>query len=46
LHQPLDAPRVSTTEDALVVDATLDGAALAKGLRDAVEANVDEIFRR
>lgn len=46
LHQPHDRPRVSGTADALVAEAVLDGAALARGLHDALDADVAEIFRR
>jgi hypothetical protein len=32
--------------DALVLDATIDGAALARGIHDAVDAEVVDIMRR
>lgn len=46
LHEPLEGPVVRATGDALVLDVTLDGEALARGIHDALEAEVDEILRR
>jgi hypothetical protein len=46
LHQPIDPPQVRAGMDALVLDTTLDGMALARGLHDALDAEVDEILRR
>jgi hypothetical protein len=46
LHQPIQSPFVHTEPDALVLDATIDGDALARGLHDAVDAEVGDIMRR
>lgn len=46
LHHPVVAPQVHTVEDALIVEVTLDGTALARGLRDALDAEIGEIMRR
>jgi hypothetical protein len=46
LHQTVTAPFVHAEPDALVLEATLDGDALARGLHDAVDAEVAEIMRR
>jgi hypothetical protein len=46
LHAPVVAPEVRASSDALVLDATLDGMALARGLHDALDAEVGEILRR
>lgn len=46
LHRPVEAPSVHVERDALVLDAVLDGAALARGLHDAVDAEVADIMRR
>jgi hypothetical protein len=40
------APQITTKEDALIVEATLDGAALARGIHDALDAEVGEIMGR
>ena len=45
LHQPLVAPQVRGTEDALVVDVTIDGLLLARGLHDALDAEIGDIMR-
>jgi hypothetical protein len=45
LHQPVVAPQVRGTEDALVVDVTIDGIALARGLHDALDAEIGDIMR-
>lgn len=46
LHRPIEAPAVHLEPDALVLDAVLDGAALARGVHDAVDAEVADIMRR
>lgn len=46
LHRPVEGPTVHGEIDALVLDATIDGAALAEGIHDAVDADVAEIMRR
>jgi hypothetical protein len=46
LHRPVREPAVHVEADALVLDATLDGDALARGIHDAVDAEVAEIMRR
>ncbi|MBX3205887.1 MAG: hypothetical protein KF764_12510 [Labilithrix sp.] len=46
LHRPVEGPSVHVEPDALVLDAILDGAALARGVHDAVDAEVADIMRR
>ncbi|MBX3190311.1 MAG: hypothetical protein KF819_25150 [Labilithrix sp.] len=46
LNHPVLAPAVRGTPDALILDVTLDGMALARGLHDALDAEVGEIMRR
>jgi hypothetical protein len=46
LHRPVRAPFVHVEPDALVLDAMIDGDALARGLHDAVDAEVADIMRR
>ncbi len=46
LHHPVRAPSVHLEPDALVLDAVIDGDALARGLHDAVDAEVADIMRR
>lgn len=46
LHRPIEAPSVRVEADALVLDAVLDGTALARGLHDAVDAEIAEIMGR
>lgn len=46
LDRPLEGPRVRTTRDALVLEVTLDAAALARGMHDALDAEIHEIMRR
>lgn len=46
LQHPLDGPRVRGDDDALVLDAIIDGNALARGVHDAVDADVAEMMRR
>jgi hypothetical protein len=45
LDHPLEGPHVRTMEDALVLEATIDGVALARGLHDALDAEIGEIMR-
>jgi hypothetical protein len=46
LQNPLEGPTVHVEPDALVLDATIDGDALARGVHDAVDADVAEIMSR
>jgi hypothetical protein len=46
LHDPIASPRVHVAGDALVLDATIDGDALSRGIHDALDAEVSEIMRR
>lgn len=46
IAHPLEGPRVTTDPDALTVDAVVDGDLLARGVHDAVDAEVNEIMRR
>jgi hypothetical protein len=46
LDRPSDGPRVRSAPEALVFEATYDADTLARGVHDAVEAEVDEIMRR
>lgn len=46
LHRPIRAPFVHVEPDALVLDATIDGDLLARGIHDAVDAEVADIMRR
>lgn len=45
LDHPIVAPQVRTTDDALIVEVTLDGTALARGVHDALDAEIGEIMR-
>jgi hypothetical protein len=45
LDRPLVSPQVRGTDDALVVDVTIDGAALARGVHDALDAEIGDIMR-
>jgi hypothetical protein len=45
LDHPVVSPEVRGTEDALVVDVTVDGAALARGAHDALDAEIGDIMR-
>lgn len=45
LNHPVVAPRVRGTPDALVVEVTIDGTALARGVHDALDAEIGEIMR-
>lgn len=44
-HEPLREPVTRSTPDALVHEVELDAARIAKGLHDAVDADVAEIMR-
>lgn len=44
LDHPLAAPRVRSTDDALFLEVTVDGMALARGLHDALDAEIGEIM--
>ncbi len=46
VSKPVQAPKVTREADALVVDGSWDAMTLAKGLHDAVDAEVSEIFQR
>jgi len=46
LDHPVLAPEVRTMEEALVIEMTIDGAVLARGLHDALDAEISEIMRR
>jgi hypothetical protein len=46
LDHTLVAPKVRTMEDALVLEVTIDGMALARGLHDALDAEIADIMRR
>ena len=46
LAHPRKEPTIHTEPDALVLDAVVDGEALARGIHDAVDAEVGEIMRR
>lgn len=44
LERPVVAPRIHASADALVLDVTLDGLLLARGIHDALDAEVGEIM--
>jgi hypothetical protein len=46
LDHPIVGPRVATSEDAIILDATLDGSALAHGLHDALDADIASMMSR
>jgi len=46
LHRPVQEPAVHVEPDALVLDAVIDGDALARGVHDAVDAEVADIMRK
>lgn len=46
LDHPVVSPQVTATEDALIVEATLDGLALARGIHDALDAEIGDIMGR
>ena len=45
LDHPLVSPQVRGTDDALVVDVTIDGVSLARGMHDALDAEIGDIMR-
>jgi hypothetical protein len=45
LDRPLVAPQVRGSDEALVVDVTIDGVALARGVHDALDAEIGDIMR-
>jgi hypothetical protein len=46
LNRPVAGPFAHVEPDALVLDATIDGAQLARGVHDAVDADVADIMRK
>lgn len=44
LHRPLVPPQVQSSADALVMEVTIDGVALARGLHDALDAEIGDIM--
>ena len=46
LDRPLEGPRVRTAPEALILEATYDAEVLARGVHDAVDAEVTDIMRR
>lgn len=46
LPHPVDEPVVRGSSDALTVDVSFDGQAIAHGLHDALDAEVEEIFQK
>lgn len=44
LHRPIDGPRARAEGDALVFEAIFDGMLLARGMHDALDAEVREIM--
>ncbi len=45
LDHPVVSPEVRATAEALIVDVTVDGAALARGMHDALDAEIGDIMR-
>lgn len=45
LNHPLAGPRVHGEDDALFVEVTVDAAAVARGLHDALDAEIGDIMR-
>jgi hypothetical protein len=45
LDHPLVSPQVRGMDDALVVDVTIDGTSLARGVHDALDAEIGDIMR-
>ncbi len=43
-HRPLAPPHVRATEDALVLDITVDAETLARGLHDALDAPLEDMM--
>lgn len=46
LDKPIRSPTAHVENDALVLEATIDAGALAKGLHDALDADVADIMRK
>jgi hypothetical protein len=46
LDRPTEGPRVRSAPEALIFEATYDANILARGVHDAVDAEVNEIMRR
>lgn len=46
IDRPLEGPRVRSAPEVLVLEATYDADALARGVHDAVDAEIGEIMRR
>ena len=44
LDRPVLAPKVHGSDEALVIEATIDGMALARGVHDALDAAVGDIM--
>jgi hypothetical protein len=45
LNRPVVGPQVRGEADALLVDVTLDGLAVARGLHDALDAEIGDIMQ-
>ena len=45
LDRPLIAPQVRGSDDALTIEVTIDGLALARGLHDALDAEIADIMQ-
>lgn len=45
LDRPVVPPHVHASEEALVVEVTIDGLALARGVHDALDAEIGDIMR-
>jgi hypothetical protein len=45
VDRPLEGPTAEGRPDALLLEMTLDGATLAQGLHDALDADTSELFR-
>lgn len=46
LQHPVEGPRVHATDDALILDATLDANALARGIHAALDADVTDMMSK
>jgi hypothetical protein len=45
LDHPVTSPQVRGTDEALIIEVTLDGTAMARGLHDALDAEIGDIMR-
>ncbi len=45
LHQPVESPRIVALPDALRLEAVFDGARLARGLHNALDADIADIIK-